>query len=98
MVFNSNLAYTVKLFTENTTTKQEKFEIMKKFDNVTSLKESQKVYKSIVNDLSTKKGITEAVEEKLEKTYTAGHKTITENTVYVDSSNARIIELMKKTS
>ena len=33
-VFNSNLAYATRLFTENTTTKQEKINILRRFDSV----------------------------------------------------------------
>jgi hypothetical protein len=37
-VFNSNLAYSTRLFTEHSTTKQEKINILRRFDNVESLK------------------------------------------------------------
>jgi hypothetical protein len=37
-VFNSNLAYATRLFTEHSTTKQEKINILRRFDNVESLK------------------------------------------------------------
>ena len=40
-VFNSNLAYATRLFTEHTTTKQEKINILKRFDNVETIKESK---------------------------------------------------------
>ena len=39
-VFNSNLAYTTKLFTEHSTTKKEKLNILSRFDEVNSLKNS----------------------------------------------------------
>ena len=43
-VFNSNLAYATRLFTEHTTTKQEKINILRRFDDVESLKESKTLY------------------------------------------------------
>ena len=44
-LFNTNLAYVNRLFTEHSTTKKEKMEILKRFDNTDSVKES----KSILN-------------------------------------------------
>ena len=40
-VFNSNLAYATRLFTEHSTTKQEKINILRRFDGVETLKESK---------------------------------------------------------
>ena len=96
VVFNANLSYVVKLFTEHTTNKEEKNLIIKRFDDsATTLKESKQLYKTIVNELSSKKSIAESVEGKLDKTLTSGQKTLTESTVYADKGNQRIIELMR---
>ena len=38
-VFNSNLTYSVRLFTEHSTTKNEKVDIIKRFDEAKTLKE-----------------------------------------------------------
>ena len=54
-VFNSNLTYSVRLFTENTTTKEEKLQIIKRFDEVKTLKESKGVYKQLISEISKKK-------------------------------------------
>jgi hypothetical protein len=40
-VFNSNLAYATRLFTEHSTSKQEKINILRRFDGVETLKESK---------------------------------------------------------
>jgi hypothetical protein len=40
-VFNSNLAYATRLFTEHSTSKQEKINILRRFDGVESIKESK---------------------------------------------------------
>jgi len=47
-VFNSNLAYATRLFTEHTTSKQEKINILRRFDSIESIKESKNLYKIII--------------------------------------------------
>ena len=92
-VFNSNLTYSVRLFTENTTTKEEKLEIIKRFDEVKTLKESKGIYKSLVKEISKKETIKESIDEKLNSSKTVGSATeITESKVYVDPQ----MEKMKK--
>ncbi|MFN7584190.1 MAG: hypothetical protein ACK5P0_02410, partial [bacterium] len=49
-VFNSNLAYATRLFTEHSTTKKEKINILRRFDNVDSLKESKNLYRAIKDE------------------------------------------------
>jgi hypothetical protein len=92
-VFNSNLTYAVRLFTENTTTKDEKVEIIKRFDDVKSLKESKNVYKQLVKEISKKEPIKESIEDKFNTTKTSGSATlINESKVYVNPE----LEKMKK--
>jgi hypothetical protein len=70
-VFNSNLAHVVRLFTENTTTKEEKVDIVKRMDEATTLKESKMMFKNINKELTgvkSKKTIKESVEAKVNKT------------------------------
>ena len=64
VVYNSNLTYVTKLFMEHATTKLEKDSIIKRFDEVSSIKESKKLYKTIANELETRKPIAESVEKK----------------------------------
>ena len=73
-IFNSNLAYATRLFTEHSTTKKEKINILRRFDSVETLKESKSLYKSIKEELSSgdTKSITESVENKLNTTVTSG--------------------------
>ena len=83
-VFNSNLTYAVRLFTEQSTTKNEKQEILKRLDSAKSLKESQSIYKQLVKEFSnTKAPIKESIEEKLNKTSSSGAAQISEQTVFV---------------
>ena len=98
VVFNSNLTYVTRILMEHSTTKAEKQNIIKRFDEeVSNLKESKNLYKSIVNGLDTRKPITEAVESKLIKEVTTGSsKQLNESTAYVDPSTKRIIDLMKR--
>lgn len=93
-VFNSNLTYTVRLFTEHSTTKNEKVDIIKRFDEAKSLKESKNIYKNLVKEISkTKAPIKESIDNKLNQTKSSGSATqITESKVYVNPE----FEKMKK--
>jgi hypothetical protein len=94
-VFNSNLAHVVRLFTENTTTKEEKVEIVKRMDEAKDLKESKMMFKTIAKELEgtkTTKTIQESVEDKVNKTASTGASQITESKVYVHPE----LEKMKK--
>jgi len=74
-VFNSNLAYSTRLFTEHSTTKQEKINILRRFDGVESLKESKNLYQSIKKELdgNTNVGVvTESIQRKVVKTPQTG--------------------------
>ena len=98
VVFNSNLTYVTRILMEHSTTKAEKQTIIKRFDEeVSNLKESKNLYKSIVNGLESRKPISESVESKLIKEVTTGSsKQLNESTAYVDPSTKRIIDLMKR--
>jgi|TARA_R110000782_G_scaffold83335_2_gene163346 hypothetical protein len=98
VVFNSNLTYVTRILMEHSTTKAEKQNIIKRFDDeVSNLKESKNLYKSIVNGLDSRKPMNEAIESKLIKEVTTGSsKQLNESTAYVDPSTKRIIDLMKR--
>ena len=67
-VFNSNLAYATRLFTEHSTTKQEKINILRRFDSVDNLKESKSLYQTIKNELgSTTNGSENTITESIER-------------------------------
>ena len=92
-VFNSNLAHVVRLFTENTTTKEEKVDIVKRMDEATTLKESKMMFKNITKELDgvkSKKTIKESVEAKVNKTATTGASQITESKVYENPELAKM--------
>lgn len=98
VVFNSNLTYVTKLFMDHSTTKTEKKSIMERFDNeVSNLKESKKLYRTIVSELSIRQPITETVENKIIKEVASGaSKQLNESTAYADPSTKRIIDLMNR--
>ncbi len=98
VVFNSNLSYVTKLFMEHSTTKDEKKKIILRFDEeVTNLKDSKKLYKTIASELGTRKPINEAVENKIIREVTSStSKQLNEATAYVDPSTQRIIDLIKR--
>jgi hypothetical protein len=94
-LFNTNLTYATKLFTEHSTTKQEKTNILKRFDSVIDLKESKSLYKAITDELVSKTPINESVDKKVNKTVSKG-SVIKESTVYVDPQIKNIQNLMEK--
>lgn len=97
VVFNSNLTYITRLFTEHSTTKAEKQSILKRFDQASNLVESKKLYKVISNELETRKPITESLENKLIKeSTTSTSKQLNESTAYVDPSTQRIKDLINR--
>jgi len=97
-VFNANLAYSTKLFTENTTTKQEKINILKRFDNINTISESKQLYSTINNELNTRKPMVESVVNKIKQTpkTSSSSQVLNESKVYENPSFARIKDLMNK--
>ena len=97
-VFNANLAYFTNLVTENTTTKNEKLNILKRFDSVSTIKESKNLYNQIKTELETKKPVTESVVNKISTTPTssAGTEVLSEAKAYENPQFKRMKDLMSK--
>ncbi len=98
-IFNSNLAYATRLFTEHSTSKQEKINILQRFDGVETLKESKNLYKSIKDELTSNKSsqITESIERKIEKVPTTGSAAnLIESKTYENPQFMRMKDLMSK--
>jgi len=96
-VFNANLAYATRLFTENSTTKQEKLNILKRFDSVSTMNESKNLFKTINNELENKKPITESVVEKISTTKsTSSTEVLSEAKAYENPQFKRMKDLMSK--
>ena len=98
-IFNSNLAYATRLFTEHSTTKKEKINILRRFDGVETLKESKNLYKSLKGELDKveTKPMNESVETKLNKTVSTGSSTtLIESKTYENPQFMRMKDLMSK--
>jgi hypothetical protein len=99
-IFNSNLAYATRLFTEHSTTKKEKINILRRFDDVETLKESKNLYQSIKGELSkpdNKKSLSESVENRIQKTVSTGSSTtLIESKTYENPQFMRMKDLMSK--
>jgi len=100
-VFNSNLAYATRLFTEHSTTKQEKINILKRFDNVETLKESKNLYRSIKNEFGDEKigekTITESIQRTVSRTPETGSAVnLIESKTYENPQFLRMKDLMAK--
>ena len=101
-IFNSNLAYATRLFTEHSTTKQEKINILRRFDSVETLKGSKNLYKTIKDELgSTTKGseatLKESFERNVVKTPSTGSSTnLIESKTYENPQFMRMKDLMSK--
>jgi hypothetical protein len=99
-IFNSNLAYATRLFTEHSTSKQEKINILRRFDGVETLKESKNLYRTIKSELSnttTKPSITESIERNIEKSPSSGSaSTLIESKTYENPQFLRMKDIMSK--
>jgi hypothetical protein len=99
-VFNSNLAYATRLFTEHSTTKQEKINILRRFDSAETIKESKGLYKIIKEDLDSKENttvVTESVSAKVQKSPSKGSATnLIESKTYENPQFLRMKDLMGK--
>jgi len=96
-VFNSNLAYATRLFTEHSTTKQEKINIMRRFDNVETIKESKNLYSQIKEELSGKDSVVkESIVENIDRTPSKGSTNLVENKTYENPQFLRMKDLMSK--
>jgi hypothetical protein len=98
-VFNSNLAYATRLFTEHSTSKQEKINILKRFDDVESLKESKTLYKIIKDELTSSKPnqVNESIERTINKVPTNGSAiNLIESKTYENPQFMRMKDLMSK--
>ena len=97
--FNSNLAYATRLFTEHSTSKQEKINILRRFDDVETIKESKNLYRTIKSELTTtnKTSIAESIEVRIEKTPSSGSaSTLIESKTYENPQFLRMKDIMSK--
>ncbi len=96
------MAYATRLFTEHSTSKQEKINILRRFDSVETIKESKNLYQTIKDELSvtTSKGksnVNESVERVIEKSQSTGSASnLIESKTYENPQFLRMKDLMAK--
>lgn len=99
-VFNSNLAYATRLFTEHSTSKQEKINILRRFDSVETIKESKNLYHQVKDELSVSSNqspINESFERVIEKAPSTGSAVnLIESKTYENPQFLRMKDLMSK--
>jgi hypothetical protein len=97
-VFNANLAYATRLFTEHSTTKQEKLNILKRFDTVSTMNEAKSLFATIKTELGSKTTVTESVATKISNTPSSSSSTevLSESKAYENPQFRRIKEMMSK--
>lgn len=97
-LFTSNLTYAVKLMTENSTTKDEKLDILKRFDSAKTLSESREVYNSLETLFNSSKNTVEkTIEERvLETPKASGAANLNESTAYKNPQLERMLDIIGK--
>jgi hypothetical protein len=98
-VFNANLAYATRLFTEHSTTKQEKLNILKRFDSVSTMNEAKSLFSTIKTELGSKTTVTESVATKITNapsTSTSSNQVLAESKAYENPQFRRMKDLMSK--
>jgi hypothetical protein len=101
-IFNSNLAYATRLFTEHSTSKQEKINILRRFDSAETLKESKALYKTVKDELSSTTNaspITESIERVIDREPQSGSAVnLIESKTYENPQFLRMKDIMSKIS
>ena len=97
-VFNANLAYATRLFTEHSTTKQEKLNILKRFDSISTMNEAKSLFSTIKSELGSKTTVTESVATKITNTLSTSTSTemLSEAKAYENPQFRRMKDLMSK--
>lgn len=95
-LFTTNLTYAVKLMTEHATTKEEKSQILERFEKATTLSESKVIYESIAASFGAPKKTAVSLDEQINKTAASGSSAINESTAYQNPELSRMKELIHK--
>lgn len=89
---NVNLGHIVKLMVENSTTKAEKEDIVKRYSNVKSNEDAKALYESISSELQ--KAHSTVITEQAQQTTVEGSKQINESKIYDEPNSVR--DMMKR--
>lgn len=95
VVLNYNLGQITKLFTENTTSKEEKIDIIKRFGtDAKTIEDSKKLYESISRELKKTNKINDV--NSIDKPFTESKKNLQETTLYQSDELNESLSLMKR--
>lgn len=97
IVVNSSLGNIIKLVTENTTTPEEKKDIVRRFDNVKTINEGKALFNTISEELKKTHKVNNTSEMKLDNQLAESKKTqLVETTMYQSSDLSATIDLMER--
>lgn len=96
-VINASLGKIIKLVTENTTTREEKLNIINRFNDVKSVEECKKLYESISEELKRQHPINKGVNEVMgNQQLSESKKTVVETPLYESTELSDTISLMHR--
>lgn len=98
IVINASLGKIIQLVTENTTSKKEKVNIVKRFNNVKTIQESRDLYKTISNELKTvhptsKSQVNEVMDKQIAEAKT---NNVIETSIYKSTDLSNTLDLMNR--
>lgn len=98
IVINASLGKIIQLVTENTTSKDEKVNIVQRFNNVKTIQESRELYKTISNELKSVHNNSKAViNESMDKQIAEGkNNNIIETSIYKSTDLSNTLDLMDR--
>lgn len=97
IVVNSSLGNVIKLVTENSTTLDEKKDIIRRFDKVKTINEGKNLYDTISEELKKSNKVNNTSENKLDNQLTESKKTkLVETTMYQSADLSATISLMER--
>lgn len=95
-VINASLGKVVKLVTENTTTREEKLNIINRFNDVKTVEEGKKLYESISDELKRQHPINNGVNSVVDNQLSESKKTVVETPLYESTELSDTISLMHR--
>ena len=103
IVVNASLGKIIQLVTENTTSKDEKIEIVKRFDSVKTLQETRDLYNVISKELQSTNNIgkiTKSLDNQINENNTKSAKSnmLLETSIYKSNDLSNTLDLMERLS
>lgn len=98
IVINASLGKIIQLVTENTTSKDEKVNIVKRFNNVKTIQESRDLYKTISNELksvhtNSKSQVNESMDKQIAEPKA---NNVIETSIYKSTDLSNTLDLMNR--